>query len=115
MTKLFAKEKQPHPTIGLKNYAPIYRHRRSDARVRDAHKIIKRQSLRSALVTNYKVKCIRHFKYCEEHTAVKAQRTCLVRAKNLMALSYAALRGPSVYASLDVCSILFFYITIYSA
>ena len=40
---------------------------------------------------------------------MKAQRPCLMRAKNLMALSYAALRGPSVYASLDVCSILFFY------
>lgn len=41
--------------------------------------------------------------------AVKAQSTRLIRVKVIMPLSYAALRGPSVYASLDVCSILFFY------
>ena len=73
---------------GLKNYAPIYRHRRSDARVRDTHKIIKRRCLRFALVTNYKVKDSRHFKCYEEHVADMAQRTCLVRAKNIMALNF---------------------------
>ena len=30
---------------------------------------------------------------------MKAQRTCLSRAKIIMALSYAALRGPSVFAN----------------
>ena len=40
--------------------------------------------------------------------AMKAQRPCLIRAKIIMALSYATLRGPSVCATLDVCSILFF-------
>ena len=46
---------------------------------------------------------------------MKAQRTCLIRAKNIMSLSYATLRGPSVYASLDVCSILLFSMRTYSA
>lgn len=72
----------------LKNYAPIYRHRRSDAKVRDAHKIIKRRCLRFALVTNYKVKNIRTFKRYEEHAANMAQRTCLIRAKNVTSLKF---------------------------
>lgn len=84
---------------GLKNYASIYRHRRSDARVRYAHNLIKRRSLRSALVTNYKVKSIRTFKCYGKHVANMAQNTCLIRAKIIMALNFY----------------FFFYITIYSA
>ena len=42
---------------------------------------------------------------------MKAQGPCLMRAKNIMPLSC----GPSVYATLDVCSILLFSIRTYSA
>ena len=99
MTKLFAKEKQPQPTRGLKTMRLFTATGGQTQELIIPTNIIIRRCLRFALVTNYKVKSIRTSNCCEEHVADMAQNTCPVRAKNLMALSYAALRGPSVYAN----------------
>lgn len=88
MTKLFAKEKQQQPTRGLTTMRLFTATGGQTQELIIPTNIIIRRCLRFALVANYKVKSIRTFKRYEEHAANMAQRTCLIRAKNITSLKF---------------------------